>query len=185
MLGYRLEAVVTKPAVAAALEEDFPAALAVELPQGFALVPMTRALIGQISGGRPWADVAQLAGGWVRYNADSEVVERSTSQLPHVLANVLASLSRVGAVAYVEAEFFGGSGVQASVVWDVGEIVLGPLIEKEEAPVRGADAAINQALRRLGVQKKEGTFDEFEALDLGRCRKTDDCVPAPDLRTRS
>jgi hypothetical protein len=65
-------------------------------------------------------------------------------------------------VAYVEAEFFGGLGGQSAVVWQGGERILGPL--------HAADA-INQALRVLGVSPA-GAHDEFDAVDLGRHRKT-------------
>jgi hypothetical protein len=69
-------------------------------------------------------------------------------------------------VAYVEAEFFGGLGGQSAVVWQGGERVLGPL---------HATDAINQALRVLGVSP-DGAHDEFDAVELGRHRKTADWV---------
>jgi hypothetical protein len=66
-------------------------------------------------------------------------------------------------LAYVEAEFFGGEGGQASAVWEEGKPVLGPLRE---------DSAINQALKSLGVTK--GTaHDEFDAPGLGSRRDTE------------
>lgn len=65
---------------------------------------------------------------------------------------------------YIEAEFFGGAGDQAAVVWNNEKIILGPLIEAN---------AINNALRAIGV--KLGNFkDEFEALGLGKHRHEED-----------
>jgi hypothetical protein len=182
-LGYTLEAVVTKRALAAALAKRFPAASPVELAQGFVLVPITLPLIAEISAGRPWREGAQLVGGCVIYDAHGKIVERSSSQLPQALADALADISQFGAVAYLEAEFFGGYGIQASVIWEGGEIVLGPLIEEEDDPVRRlAEAAINRALRRLGVEKEEDALDEFDTVDLGRHRHTEEWLAGTDSR---
>jgi hypothetical protein len=111
----------------------------------------------------------------------AQLVGRSSPQLPRALADALADISQFGAVAYLEAEFFGGYGIQASVIWEGGEIVLGPLIEKEEAGLRCTDAAISQALRRLGVEKEEDAFDEFDTVDLGRRRHTGEWVAETGL----
>jgi hypothetical protein len=67
-----------------------------------------------------------------------------------------------GPVAYIEAEFFGGDGSQASAIWMRHSRIFGPLVEM---------SAINKALRLLGVTKS-GLHDEFAALDLGRHRDT-------------
>lgn len=77
---------------------------------------------------------------------------------------VHVSAARAKKIAYVEAEFFGGEGAQAAAVWEDGKLVYGPVV---------ASDAINQALRLLGVTKNM-YFDEFEALELGRHRNTDE-----------
>ncbi len=79
------------------------------------------------------------------------------------IASICETASAIVPVAYIEADFFGGGGTQAATVWDAQRVVLGPLVE---------DNAINQALRKIGVQS--GIRDEFDTLDLGRCRFTDD-----------
>jgi len=78
-------------------------------------------------------------------------------------------ISGDGPVAYIEAEFFGGVGGQSAVVWSEGKRVLGPIHDQH---------AINQALRVLGV-RPDGSHDEFDAVDLGRNRDTDDWVELP------
>jgi hypothetical protein len=78
-------------------------------------------------------------------------------------------ISRGGPVAYIEAEFFGGDGAQSAVAWSEGARVLGPIHDQH---------AINQALRVLGV-RPEGAHDEFDAVDLGRNRDTDDWLEPP------
>jgi hypothetical protein len=59
---------------------------------------------------------------------------------------------------------------QASLVWDTGTIVLGPLVDLEVSP--SPAAPINQALRRLGVRAEPPAEDEFATVGLGRHRWT-------------
>ncbi|AGM08477.1 hypothetical protein [Amycolatopsis keratiniphila] len=89
----------------------------------------------------------------------------------------LAACSAHGAVAYVEAEYFGGAGTQSAQVWERGETVLGPLHVDEDEPDPADGSPISQALRRLGVLKGDH-FDEFDAVGLGRHRYTDDWLSA-------
>jgi hypothetical protein len=70
-------------------------------------------------------------------------------------------------VAYVETEYFGGEGTQAATVWDRGATIFGPA-EAEAGP-------INQALRRLGVERTAGE-DEFDKVGLGRHRRNEDWI---------
>lgn len=65
-----------------------------------------------------------------------------------------------------------GSGQQASVVWSGGAVIHGPTID----PVEGTDvplrkAAINQALRVMGIEKAADAIDEFHTVELGRHRR--------------
>lgn len=73
-------------------------------------------------------------------------------------------LSQRGKVAYVEAEFFGGSGMQAAILADSGSIVGEPIVSLD---------AINEALRFMGVKKGEHP-DEFAAVGLHAKRSTED-----------
>lgn len=71
-----------------------------------------------------------------------------------------------GDLAYIEAEIFGGEGMQAHVLvaanGGAGLVVL-------------AHDAINTVLRSLGLVCGNGE-DEFESLGLGRYRETDGWV---------
>ena len=91
--------------------------------------------------------------------------------LPDQIARWGLKLSEGGAVAYIEAEFFGGEGTQGSALWSNGGMV--------EKPWAG-EYAINIPLREMGVEKGD-YFDRFEALGLGRCRSTDAWVEAQEL----
>lgn len=73
-------------------------------------------------------------------------------------------------IAYIEAEFFGGDGTQASAVWKEHALFFGLFVNSD---------AINRALLILGVTKGSH-FDEFEALGLGRNRDTNDWVEPSD-----
>jgi len=75
-------------------------------------------------------------------------------------------MSKRGLVGYIVAEYFGGCGDQFSIIWSDGEIVFGPLRQPD---------AINQALRRFGVNADQGK-DEFDSVGLGRHRHTDQWV---------
>src|SRR3954452_1729380 len=73
----------------------------------------------------------------------------------------VAGLSERGAVAYVEAEYFGGVGEQSTVLWLGG--------------VRHEPETIKEALRALGV-RAVGDRDEYDTVGLGRHRTTQDWV---------
>jgi hypothetical protein len=140
----------------------------VSLAQGMALVPLTPALCG-------W--LYQQHKGARRMHPGFELLSEPAYQLG-------VRLSERGAVAYVEAFFFGNVGGQDAIMWQRGAVVMEPLHSfngltalPESRPRRASrDAApchpINEALRRLGV-KKSGQYDEFDALGLGRHRKTE------------
>lgn len=81
--------------------------------------------------------------------------------LPKIEA-VCVAASEQGQVAYIEAEYIGGRGVQAAVLAERGVMVGRPL---------RSGHAINDALRFLGVPR-DGAADEFEAVGLGRFRHT-------------
>ncbi len=87
---------------------------------------------------------------------------------------MLAARSAHGPLAYVEADFFGGTGSQYTQVWDGGKSALGPLLmnEADEPPPDGSP--ISRALRHLGVVAAGS--DEFDAVGLGRQRETEDWV---------
>lgn len=84
-------------------------------------------------------------------------------ELPLAIQKLCTQLGASGALAYIEAEIFGGAGVQAHVLVGPGGRV---------GPVIVAHNAINIALRSLGV-RPGNDGDEFEWLGLGRCRDTD------------
>ena len=82
--------------------------------------------------------------------------------------------SRFSRSAYIEADFGGGFGMQASLVWEGGGIVSGPEI---------SSGAINAALHRMGIDDGAPTIPyglplipgeaPFDMVGLGRQRSTE------------
>ena len=86
-----------------------------------------------------------------------------TPAIPGSLDALCRRLSQHGLVAYLEAELFGGEGMQAHALFRSGAALGSPIVARN---------AINQALRKLGVLAGDH-HDEFAAVDLGRYRDTD------------
>lgn len=135
----------------------------VELPQGFAMVPLTPDL---------YDDIAELAAltrpdpfpGFERLSAGVEAAVREATA--------------AGWLGYIETDYFGGCGTQSAVAWASGRVSAGPF--RTERRWDGADfqttpagpRAINRVLTLLGV-RANGAADEFDALGLGRFRSTE------------
>jgi hypothetical protein len=118
----------------------------VELPQGKAMVPLSERM-------RQNHEIPFLP-----------LTDEGVAMVPESIAFIVESMAKSGKVAYVEAEFFGGTGTQACATWDITGRVSQPVVH---------DNAINAALKFLGVHI-EGSHDEFDALGLGRCRDTEE-----------
>lgn len=123
----------------------------VHLEQSMSMIPITDDLFDRLAGQEPFSLEDGLA---------------IFSFLPPQLAGVLQSLSEHSTVAYVEAEFFGGTGEQRCVVWQKSAVILGPL---------EARYAINRALRLLDV-KRQWLHDEFDMIGLNRHRHNEDWI---------
>ncbi|MEM8582857.1 MAG: hypothetical protein AAGF87_01245 [Bacteroidota bacterium] len=92
--------------------------------------------------------------------------------------SVLKSFSNKGLIAYLETEYFGGTGCQASLLLGQGDILEGPYFTEtiwdEELGLfhirPPGEKAINRVLKSMGVVKNVDMDDEFEALGLIRFR---------------
>lgn len=149
-MGYELQAVIGGDPLRAGAAGLASARLGM-LDQGLALLPITDDLFESVADGS-----APALGFW---------------RLPGGFEWVLARWSERGPLAYVEAEFFGGLGVQRAAVWDGGGLAWGPLGVGENEPFPAEGSPIAQALRRLGVHRGEAE-DEFAAVALYRRRNT-------------
>jgi hypothetical protein len=97
------------------------------------------------------------------------LTDEGKTEVPSRVMQLCERLSQGRTLAYIEAEFFGGAGAQACVVFTDGSQVGQPLVSEK---------AINQALQILGVSKGSA-FDEFEAVGLGAHRDTDAWLEHP------
>ncbi|MFF3139869.1 hypothetical protein [Streptomyces mirabilis] len=154
-MGYELQAVIAKDEVLRGASRDLPAAQVASIGQGLSLIPMTDQLFDAATDGTEGPP-----GFW---------------RLPGGFDKRLADWSAAGAVAYVEAEYFGGVGEQHAAVWADGAVVLGPLHVLEGQPFGSAGSPISQALRRLGVVADAAT-DEFATVELDRHRHSEDWI---------
>ncbi|HUT30900.1 MAG TPA: hypothetical protein VMX13_13995 [Sedimentisphaerales bacterium] len=145
-MSYTIQAIIGPVGVLAALHE--PNVMVVAIPQGFGMIPLTESLRRDL--GIP---LLPFTG-------------QESTVIPHPLEVLIKKVSKGGTLAYIEAEFFGGLGTQASFVVKQERF--------EQRLVVGRDA-INNALRCLGVTKG-GACDEFDALKLGENRCTDDWI---------
>lgn len=159
-MGHHIEAFIARLDVLQKGLKDPGAAPVIPLAQGFGLLPLSDAL-----------EKAMGDGG------DAENPYAEFWRLSAPLAGLGKEISEAGKVAYVETDYFGGSGNQAAMLWERGE-VIGP-------PCQSRIGAINQILARMGVDKGDAA-DRFEALGLDRFRSNAEWIEAaqegiPDL----
>lgn len=149
-MGYTLRAFVGRAEALSPLVGVVPQAVLIKLEQGFCLIPVTDALHDALT------NFAQ---------------EESPPPFSFLTAHLETQLlARIGneCVGYIEAEYFGGDGEQAAILWKDGrrKFVAGPDY-----------GAINSVLKRLGVAIGLSNHDEFEAVGLAQNRHTEDWLP--------
>ncbi|MBX2819910.1 MAG: hypothetical protein KTR29_09530 [Rhodothermaceae bacterium] len=144
-MAYTIQALLGKRNVLSSIPIDNTNVIS--LPQGFGMIPLTDQI-------RKIYDIAMLP-------------LTDEGELPAQVVKWSIQLSNQGCIAYIEAELFGGTGLQVGVVWCNGELSGGPWVQERNA--------INLALEAIGVDKGDHR-DRFAALDLGRHRFTGDWV---------
>ena len=138
---YLLQAFISKDEKSDSLKMDIPF---VSLEQGFLIFPVNKVVREKLN------------------IPISPLIEGNDNGIS-IISSFGCSVSNKIKVAYVEAEFFGGRGMQASVIFENEKIVSEPKLSIN---------AINLALQYLGVSKLN-FFDEFDALGLGKYRDTE------------
>lgn len=145
----------------AAFLRDWPCSRAVELAGRWQAVPVDDALFQQIEGTSPGAKRPE--------ELDSS---------PPGLEAALATATLGGrALAYVETDYWGGSGGQSAVTYVDGRVAVHPYRSK------GAGGPINSALRSIGVVRGADD-DEFDTIGLGERRTMADYEPEGPVRLR-
>lgn len=144
-MAYTIQAIITSDSTSLGdLNER-----AIDLPQRLKIIPLNKELRQQFH--IPWLPFT----------------DEGFTESPTGIEQLGKMLSLEGCdVIYVEAELFGGNGMQAAIVWKGGIRTHGPVC---------GSSAINDALKLLGVSKG-ADIDEFEALELGRHRDTEEWI---------
>ena len=93
---------------------------------------------------------------------DTEIIP-NFGYLTSRMANTFFELSSDCTFAYLEAEYFGGTGGKRAVVYENMKIAFQDFTED----------AFNIVLRHFGINKKN-SFDEFEEVGFGEYRSTED-----------
>jgi hypothetical protein len=136
-------------------------ARAVALKDGWQAAPVTEALHERITVSDP-------------HGQRPEALDLAPTGLQAALA---AATKAGGGLAYIETEYFGGTGGQSAVAYADGKEAFAP--ERSQ----GAAGPINFALRAIGVTKADGK-DEFDTIGLGERRTMEDYEPEGPVRLR-
>jgi len=145
-MSYVLQAILAKETVIDRLLAEIKAGKKIPLEQGFAMIPLDAKL----------ADI-------IDPDKDSESID-DFIMLTDTLEKILLESLKEAKFAYLESEFFGGSGGHQGIVWEGGKRIL-----KVSESYSGA----NRILRELGV-RRTSQLDEFDCLGLGRHRSVYD-----------
>lgn len=134
-----------------------------ELHQGLGFLPLDNgnlgALVGAIQADRP--DDAD----------DGEAFDYLTPEL----IRWCAAQSKLGPLAYIETQYFGGEGGQGAALFVDGQIAWGP--------ANDGTGPINAVLSLLGVAAHRGR-DAFDTVGLGRHRMNDGWRNYPGLNDK-
>lgn len=153
-MGHSVQLIVGRGAAVQAFLRQWPGARAVELREGWQAIPVEEPLYAAIEAKAPGA---------------SRPPELDVSPLG--LDQALAGATEAGGgLAYVETEYFGGTGGQSAMAFVDGREAMAP------QRARGGGGAINQALRAIGV-KRDAVNDEFDTIGLGERRAMEDYGP--------
>ena len=160
-MGHSVQLVIGKDPAIGRFLKAWPGSRAVPLKTGWLAIPIDDVLYEPIQKATPGA---------VR----PEGLDVSP---PGLEAALIAATKEGGGLAYVETDYFGGSGAQSAEAFVDGEEAA------EARRSRGAGGPINSALRAIGVAKADG-MDEFDTIGLGERRSMSDYEPEGPVRLR-
>jgi hypothetical protein len=178
-MRYELAGVVGSPTSLARIARAHPAARVAPLDAAeLALLPVTAELAADLTPAALCAlGMDVIPGGSTgAARCRAELLtgpESGFTVLQPGLAALIEACSTFGALAYVEADYFGREGAQAAAVWRNGHLASGPMLLGRNEEFSAETAPICVALRALGVEAV-GRTDEFVTAGLGRHRRTAD-----------
>lgn len=167
-MSHHIQVIIGKEEIINDFKSRWIQAYKLSLKQGFALIPLTDDLLD---------DITELM------DNGKEKPYPPFYQLNASLDELLKSESHKRQLAYLETEYFGGSGFQLAILYENQKLGLGPLKTEtgwnqkrmlyETLPE--GKAAINQVLERIGV-RRIGEKDEFDSIDLGFYRNNGNII---------
>lgn len=148
-MGHCIRAIIGTHEAVQKIAGDWVYAKEIELPQGLGMIFCTIKLLENIeelmeSSGEA-ADEPNIP--------ELEFFDASVKEL-------METYSFRTKLAYVETDYFGGTGTQAGLLYENGKPAAAP---------QSGEGTINALLRELGVWRKPDK-DEFEMLELGKYR---------------
>jgi hypothetical protein len=160
-MGHSVQLLIGKDAAVDRFFKRWPGSRVVELNGGWQAIPMEGALYAPIELAHPGA-----------------VRPGQLDVSPLGLEEAMIEATREGGgLAYVETDYFGGSGGQSAMAMVDG------VVARQPERSRGAGGPINSALRAIGVERL-GEMDEFDSLGLGERRSMSDYEPDGPGRLR-
>ncbi|MFL9485583.1 hypothetical protein ACI6Q2_22570 [Chitinophagaceae bacterium LWZ2-11] len=145
-MGYYLQAFVGKQNDLEIIKDNFSVTVLRELGQGLCLIPMTEQLFDQINNYVSSNEISSFK--YLTENVEREILKCINNK----------------ELAYVEADYFGGTGSQIGIVWKEG---------KRYMEFASGQNVINKVLSFLGVIS-DSEKDEFATLELDKYRNTED-----------
>lgn len=159
-MGHSVRLIIGRGDGVAAFLRAWPGSRAVELKAGWQAIPVDDALYDAVAAQYP----------------DAVRPDALDFAPPGLDAAMVAATAEGGALAYVETEYFGGTGGQSAMAFADGRAKMEPARAQWAGP-------INQALRRIGVVP-EGEKDAFDTIGLGERRQMADYEPDGPVRLR-
>ena len=145
-MGYNLKAFIGQVESLESATTQFKNAKLISLTQQIVLIPMTGDLFNEINDSR--------------VNNDIDGYEYLTTNIELEILKTI----HTGLIAYIEVEYFGGTGVQNGILWKNGKRIF------EQS---GTKDVVNSILKQFGITCSKSR-DEFETVGLSRHRYTED-----------
>jgi len=150
-MGHFIYAIVAPESTANAISHTWPELLRLNRENGFAIFPIDATLID-----------ARVAPDESQTDTDNQFM-----LLTNGFRSLLAELSCGGELAYVETEYFGGTGGQGALVCRDGEEIM--------PPTWHTSGTINAALKVIGLSRGLH-FDRFAAIGFTKVRSNEDLL---------
>jgi len=145
-MGYNLKAFIGQVERLEPVTTRFKNAKLIPLTEQIALIPMTDDLFNEIND--------------YRVNNNIDGYEYLTTDIESEIIETI----NIGLIAYIEVEYFGGTGVQNGILWKN---------KKRIFEHSGTKAVVNSILQQFGITRSKSR-DEFETVGLNRHRYTED-----------